>query len=241
MRKISLFISIIILFSISYFIFNYNSTSSNLNEDTVIYYIPHQDDEVITFGVSIYSNINDEKNVQIVLLTDGSASKIRGVLNMTPEIFTTARDKEMSLALQALGVDLSNLHKQNFKDGELKVEQVEEVIKHFANKYPNASHKTFSYYDPHPDHSNAGNAIKNMLENGIVQNASFYIGPNFMPLEHIEIFEDHYEDSFYPFILAASRSYNINDDKNGFYGIGWKSVPGLFEFLEENPRSIYHK
>lgn len=240
MKKIYVLISFILIFLFGYLFYEHYVNNTE-HENYVVYYIPHQDDEVITFGVSIYSDIKEGKSVQIVLLTDGSASKVREKLGLTIDEFVNARNREMELALTALGVDLGNLHRQNFKDGELTVKQVENVIKEFAKKFPNAEHKTFSYYDPHHDHSNAGQALSNMLEAGIIKNASFYIGPNFMPPDHIEVFMDNYEETFYPFILAASRSYNILDESKGFYGIGWKSVPQYFEFLEENPRSIYHK
>ena len=43
----------------------------------VVFYIPHQDDEALNFGVGIMNHIAGGHNVHVVLLTDGSAAGIR--------------------------------------------------------------------------------------------------------------------------------------------------------------------
>lgn len=240
MKKLYYSIPIILLAIGAYFFFAYDSPAKT-GDNTIVYYIPHQDDEVISFGVAIYNSLQEGKDVHIALLTNGANSQVRKKLNLTKKEFTEARNKEMEKALQALGVDLDNLSRRNFEDGELTVEQVENVMKEYVEKYPNAEHSTFSYLDPHSDHSNSGIALRNLIEEGIIPEGKFYIGPNYEPEEDIEIEADPYDDSYYPIILAASQSYNIVDEEHGFYGIGWKSVPSQFESLESNPRSIYHR
>ncbi|WP_170140649.1 PIG-L family deacetylase [Oceanobacillus arenosus] len=213
---------------------------SNGDGNQVIYYIPHQDDEVLTFGVSIYSYLQQGYDVHVVLLTDGSNSGIRKQLGMTKEAFVTARNQEFDKALAVLGVKSENITKRAYTDGQLTEEQVEAVIKEYNKKYPMAIHKTFSYYDPHPDHAAAGNALRNLVQQEILTDAAYYIGPNYTPT-NVDILKDSYDSSYYPFIKAASQSYNVENEIIGMYGIGWKSVPKQFEFLESDPMSRYHE
>lgn len=232
-------IPIFILSLLLVFTFSINGTDSPDEGNQVIYYIPHQDDEVITFGVSIYSNIQRGSDVHVVLLTNGANSNIREILGISKEEFSTARNKEFDKALAVLGVKSENIVKKGFTDGELTQSQVESVIRDYADMYPHASHKTASYQDPYSDHANAGKALKKLSEQEIISDATYYFGPNYTPV-NVEINQDPYDPSYYPFIKAASRSYKVENEALGMYGIGWKSVPGLFESIEENPVSQYH-
>lgn len=211
------------------------------HSDDVIYYIPHQDDETLSFGVSIIDDIEQGKDVHIVLLTDGSASVIREKMSLSKEEFTEARNREMEKALDELGVNLNHLSKLDYADGELTVEGAKETIQEYAEKYPEAEHKTFSFYDPHSDHSNSGKALKSMQQKGVVEEAKFFIGSNYTPPQELEIKEVEYKPSYDPLIRAAASSYKIEDEQKSLYGIGYQSVPELFENLEVNPRSIYHE
>jgi len=241
-KRIAYIIPVIVLI-ILLSIFVFNSTKQADTEDKgeqVIYYVPHQDDEVITFGVSIYHHLQQGDEVHVVLLTDGSSSGVRKQMDLTEEEFIAARNREFDHALGVLGVDEENIVKKGYKDGALTVEQVEAIITEYDNKYPEASHKTFSYYDPHPDHANAGKALKNLQDQGVLTDATYYFGNNFTPT-NVEIKQDPYDESYYPFIKEASRSYQVQDEANGMYGIGWKSVPDYFKELEANPVSRYHE
>lgn len=220
------------------FFFRSDILHKDLNE--VIYYIPHQDDEVITFGVSIHDHVVKGRDVHVVLLTDGANSAVREKLDLTPEEFSDARNREFDLAVDILGVDPDNVEKIGYSDGALKVEEVEEVIREYEGRYPNASHKTFSYYDPHEDHANAGHALRNLMDEGVIEDGTFYFGNNFTPLD-VEIKKDNYDEDYRDVIVEASRAYKQEDFANGMYGIGWKSVPEYFITLEENPVSPYHE
>ncbi|MCF3942681.1 PIG-L deacetylase family protein [Oceanobacillus alkalisoli] len=218
--------------------FRFDILHKDLNE--VIYYIPHQDDEVITFGVSIHDHVEKGHDVHVVLLTDGANSAVRHQLDLTKEEFSEARNREFDLAVEILGVDADHVEKLGHADGDLQVEDVEEVIREYQERYPDASHKTFSYHDPHHDHANAGHALRNLMKEGIIEDGTFYFGNNFTPLD-VEIKEDHYEEDYLETIIEASRAYKEVDMDKGMYGIGWKSVPEYFITLEENPVSPYHE
>jgi N-acetylmuramoyl-L-alanine amidase len=47
----------------------------------IIYFVPHQDDEILSLGIDIRNEISLGRNVQIVLVTDGENSGARDILN----------------------------------------------------------------------------------------------------------------------------------------------------------------
>lgn len=206
----------------------------------VIYYIPHQDDETLTFGSSIYSHIQAGHKVHVVLLTDGSGTVVGKRLGLDKETLVDARNREFYKALGVLGVRDANIHLMNFTDGELTIKQAKDTMKFFERKYPNASHKTYTYTDWHSDHRNAGLALKELSDEGIIGDARYYVRRGEKP-EGKHLMRSNYKEEHFPFLLAASRSYNIKNEKIGMYGIGWESVPNSFKNMEKNPVNYYHR
>lgn len=47
----------------------------------VIYFVPHADDEVLTYGIDIVNQLNRNRDVKLVLLTKGDDSTVRDMLN----------------------------------------------------------------------------------------------------------------------------------------------------------------
>ncbi|MEH7437949.1 cell wall-binding repeat-containing protein [Neobacillus drentensis] len=47
----------------------------------IIYFVPHQDDEILSMGIDIRNEISRGRNVQVVLMTDGENSGARDILN----------------------------------------------------------------------------------------------------------------------------------------------------------------
>lgn len=208
--------------------------------ENVIYYIPHQDDETLTFGSSIYSHLQEGHAVHVVLLTDGSANIVGKRLGLTKKELVDARNREFDKALSVLGVNESNVYKMGFPDGEMTVSQAKEVMLYFANKYPDASHKTYTYTDWHNDHKNAGLALQELVDEGVIKNARYYVRRGEKP-EGKMLLRSNYNEEHYPFLKAASRSYAVKNEKTGMYAIGWESVPDSFEAMEENPTNYFHR
>lgn len=206
----------------------------------VIYFIPHQDDETLTFGSSIYSHIQAGHTVHVVLLTDGSGTAVGKRLGLDKETLVNARNLEFHKALAVLGVREKNIHKMGIQDSTMTVEQAKKIMLDFYKKYPGASLKTYTYTDFHTDHKNAGLALKELSEEGLVNDVRFYVrrGEN---ANGKRLYRSNYKEEHYPFLLAASRSYNIENERIGMYGIGWKSVPDSFRRMEKEPWNYYHK
>lgn len=214
---------------------------TNKNKDNhVVFYVPHQDDEALSFGVGIMNHLKAGFEVHVVLLTDGSASGVRKKMGMTEEEFSQARDNEFALSMKSMGVKSSNVEYMNFKDGDLSVKQVENVIKSYEKKYPKARHKTFSYTDPHHDHSNAGIALKNVQNTKITDDARYYLKRGYYP-SGVKLHKELYDNKFTPKMRAVSRAYTVENESLGLYGIGRKSVGQSFKEFDKLPVSVYHK
>lgn len=212
----------------------------NTNADShVVFYVPHQDDETLTFGVAIVNHLRYGHDVHVVLLTDGAASVIRERLGMTKEEFTAARNREFLYALQVMGVKSENISIRNFADGQLTVDQVAGVMKEYESRFPGAKHKTFTETDPHPDHSNSGKALRKLQNAGVVTDARYYV-----KMTHnytLPVMKETFKEEYREVLEAAGSVYNINNPSIGFYGIGYKSVPKSFDAHAIQPVSKYHK
>lgn len=46
-------------------------------QKTVLYFSPHQDDEILSMGIAICNSVRNGQNVHVVLCTDGSKCKVR--------------------------------------------------------------------------------------------------------------------------------------------------------------------
>lgn len=240
-KLIALTLSILLVSSLFSMEVGASSVKSPNSDKHVVFYIPHQDDEALTFGVGIMNHIKAGFQVHVVLLTDGSASNVRKKMDMTPAEFTQARNKEFALSMKSMGVKTSNIEYKGFKDSQLTVSQVESVIKTYEKKYPKARHKTFSYTDSgNHDHSNAGIALKNVQKSKITSDARYYVRRGDSP-KGLRLTTERYNKVYNTNMKAVSKAYSVVDEKNGFYGIGRKSVKKSFESFDKLPLSRYHK
>lgn len=230
-----LLLSFLLIFSLS------PQSPVEASEHPVIYYIPHPDDEVLSFGLSIFSHLQAGKDVHLVLLTNGEASRVKHKLKMDDQEFADARNREFRMSAQKLGVPKENLHFMNYADGRVLQSEMEYVIGEFEAAYPGASHKAFSWTDPHPDHANSGKALKALADRGVVSDARYHVKYQDVKRAPSRIIKTGYKSYYQPFIVAASRVYQLNNPVIGMYGIGYQSVPKSFQFIEKTPVSYYHK
>lgn len=205
----------------------------------VVYYIPHQDDEVLTFGKSIMGHVNAGHNVHVVLMTDGGASIVQKRLGLTREQFVAARNKEFEYALAIMGVRKENIAYANFPDGKMTQAQASGVMQSYEQNFPGASHKTFTWENPHPDHSILGVALKDLSDKGIITDARYYIQRGTTVSQRR--IRDSLNYTYDPILKAAARPYYLVDKKNLRYGVGYASVPKSFQAHAAQPFGYYHK
>lgn len=172
-------------------------------KDIILYFSPHQDDELLTMGADICNSCLQNKEVHVILCTDGSKSPARQRLNngescslhkeihnynLSEQEFINARDLEFISSCKALGVFTENIHihEKRAIDGCLSVEYAQEIIKHFISIYGNnvevctiAPFNLGNYQ--HEDHRNLGLAAQNLLKQKLFYKIKFFKEPYHVP------------------------------------------------------------
>ncbi|SFI60259.1 PIG-L deacetylase family protein [Thermoflavimicrobium dichotomicum] len=213
---------------------------------TVIYYAPHADDEVLTYGIPIINDIRDGKNVVLVLLSQGEVSKALHNINrrlkkkITREEFAKARVREFHRAASILGVKAENQYDYKLKNMDFDHKELQHIILFFEKKYPHAIHKGMSIYDYHKDHADVGRALLTLKLQGKIQHyvtyASIYtdrLNKNRIPSHRISgriIHLRTYSDAL--ILDRAIQVYKDWDPENGWYACGYLSVPRQFKLLQ---------
>ena len=217
--------------------------------DVHVFHIPHQDDEVLTFGAPLLEAINSSAEVHCVLLTHGAASVMRpqlvrqGWLADDPEVFVAARNREFYAALDALGVPRSNVHLRSAPDGgsTLLTYEVEWAVR----RWPHAIHHGMSWRDPHPDHQGSGLALNAQRLRHPNLRVRFWqyplhrkrypINATELPVpEKVRVAAAEYA-VWDPTPHPPERSVSKIPNLDGRYAIGSRSVPAAFEGLRTNP------
>lgn len=233
---------------------------------TILYFVPHQDDELLSMGADICNNVLRGHKVHVILCTDGSKSSVKATLangkgcsrhqgkheyELTDEEFIKTRDSEFFDSCRAMGVPKINIHitRRRGVDGELTVAQAEDIIKFYLILYGKSSTVcTLSYTNgssQHIDHQTLGRAANNMLKRGMIQDLRFFVEP----YHYDEIVENARMIPIEPtFVKATARaqervraavaSYSRWEPKKQRYAVGIHSVQKEFNDLMENMTSI---
>jgi len=158
----------------------------------VLFYAPHPDDELLSFGVIASEYIALGYEVIYVLLTSGSTSvaiklingelaspgngtrfvykgthnpSIAGYAPLTLEDVGRARIAEFKSSAGEMNVTPDHIHIFDLlKENELHVEDVATTMREMAARYPLAIHWTMSTIDIHPHHRVAGEALRLVAE-----------------------------------------------------------------------------
>jgi LmbE family N-acetylglucosaminyl deacetylase/CelD/BcsL family acetyltransferase involved in cellulose biosynthesis len=208
----------------------------------VIWYVPHPDDETIFMGASIAQN-RRRRNI-VVLLSRGGASKAIDRVNanlpgrLSRGEFMRARMREFRVAVRSLGVDLSDVLVHDLPDGGLEVSDVYDVVRAMAARHPRAAHRTLSYLDPHSDHRNAGLAVQQAYDDGVIGDCTFHV-----PIPKLG------DDVGEPVQLrpaaieakrAALREYEVWNPQRRRYAVGAHSVGPFLTRQHRRPAERVH-
>jgi hypothetical protein len=218
------------------------------NKPVSVYYVPHPDDEVLTYGVPIRNDLNAGKVVYLILFTHGEGSAIITKLNkmVSPKKITarelgTSRVREFLFAADALGVD--SAHRDVYAPSKtgLKKNLLKQVALYFESLSTDVTHNGMSQNDVLQEHSMTGKVINKLYKEGKIKKkrtfASIFMSRiSKKPLKGKEIRLDNAEDAHY--INSAIMTYNKWDPENGWYACGYISVKGQFDSLNENKYSI---
>lgn len=237
---------------------------------TILYFAPHQDDELLSMGIDICSNIQKGHDVHVILCSDGSKSNVKNVLNngkscpkhqgehvynLSVEEFIQARDKEFMDSCHSLGVKSSNIHIPENRgiDGSLSVETSETIIKHYLSLYGNDSLVCTISPDngksQHRDHKALGMAANNLLTKGNIKEVKFFIEPYHFG----QIVDNPRLIPIAPTIEKAAphvaeklkgaiNSYSYWNPDEQRYAVGYHSVTSEFnDFLAETTAYSFNK
>ena len=166
---------------------------------TVLYFSPHQDDELLSMGIGICNSVSNGQDVHVVLCTDGSKSSVRQHLaegrecrlhagnhtySLSEEDFITARDKEFRESCSALGVKGSNVHipEDRFIDRKLTVSGSKRVIMQYLDAMGPDCVVCTLYPDPenssqHRDHKALGYAAVELFNEGYIREIRLFTEP----------------------------------------------------------------
>lgn len=235
-----------------------------------LYFVAHQDDELLNTGVLLTSEAEEHYEDTIVFLcTDGSGSGVLGVLGdekecfihkgkhlypLTKEEFSLARDREFLDSCKYLGVKKENviIHKDRAPDGSLTRSQAEHIILSALSLFP--EEKDFRiravspYFDgrQNPDHKAIGLACERLFGQGLFS-SMLLVTDSCFEGDCREVFpEKQYitktaDESSYRKILAAADCYGLWEPEKGRFAIGWHSVKDEFEAIAKNAAVTYEE
>jgi LmbE family N-acetylglucosaminyl deacetylase len=165
-----------------------------LNSPTkqIVFYAPHPDDELLSFGVIASEYVALGYEIIYVLLTSGSTSTAIKLINgelaspgngtrfvykgthnpttagyapLTVEDIGRARVTEFKSSAGEMNVSPDRVHALDLlKDNELRTENVVGAMQKFVALYPDAVHWTMSTIDIHPHHRAAGESLRQIAE-----------------------------------------------------------------------------
>jgi N-acetylmuramoyl-L-alanine amidase len=240
-------------------------TSMKPSSRPILYIVPHQDDEILSYGVDIRNELSRGRQVHLILLTRGEDSGARKTLNgdyycyihgkyhkpqlegykagsLTPDEFADARTDEYYRASKALGVPNTNIYTDYIPNGQYYSSGVIPIVQKYLALFPNADVRTFSWFDEHSAHALLGKTIQGMQADGLLQRyqAKFFISINTdrfykVPKPMPTIMNVIEKQSDIQFLRSAIGEYRRWDPVKGHYAVGYHSVQAQFDALWNNP------
>ena len=234
-----------------------------------IYYVPHSDDEILTYGPSIKNHLNAGREVITILYTNGVGSAVQNQLNgvnsssywggyhvpakegyttLSNDDFGDARIKEYINSCHALGVKPENILVDRLTVTNDVDEMTDLILKYHA-LYTDASHKAMSYKDQmgtgsnNPnEHSVSGYALKGLYTAGTITDARFYVSRYNIMTGGITVGSNEtlVNSAHLLDLKHSARCYDAWGPKEGLFAIGYHSVKDQFDNFFSDVRSKYH-
>jgi LmbE family N-acetylglucosaminyl deacetylase len=159
----------------------------------VVFYSPHPDDELLSFGPIASEYVSLGYELIFVLVTDGSTTTARRLINgelLSPGngtrfVYKGKRDPAMSGYTLLTESDVGKARTLEFKsaaaemgvypdrvncfdileNNQVPMGACKDLMQQFIAKYPNAIHWTMSTLDIHPHHRSLGESLRTLTEN----------------------------------------------------------------------------
>lgn len=248
------------------------ATAATLN-NPAIFYSPHADDESLSMGLDIANHVRAGRDVVLVLATIGASSAMLDILNgrvfddqagvthsPTLEGYAdgtldntkagNARIKEFTSAASQYrlygGGRGQFVIDTSWKkpDSGLTDSMADDIIWYYASRYPNGSHKTMSWTDPHPDHAALGKALQRSKASTAIHDARWYVQiENLQYAQNAGVYPWEVtpdDQSVVDTLRRALRCYQAWNPAAGSYSFGYRSVKGTFDSQVSNPKGWVH-
>ena len=230
----------------------------------VLYFVPHQDDEILTLGIDICYTVRHRKDVHVILCTDGSMDGTRQTLNDHKEClmhrekhnfdlsvadFIKARDDEFVDSCLALGVQRTHIHilPNRAVDGSLTMEYAKELIEQCLEKYGKDATVCTMHFNSgkyqHKDHRALGQAARRLFLDRKIKKVRFCkelylnLDPDDHTVFHCKIAGADIQSS----LQKSIQAYALWNPDIGRYAVGSHSVGRHFNTLQRLMRCYYIK
>lgn len=197
-------------------------------------------------GSAIIEAVAAGLEVSVLLISRGEASSVR-TRNLpvqlgfvpSPHHFSAMRDREFDGAVRAMGATpVIPPYEQRLPDGAATADEVSALVR--AHASPGAGAFTISQYDQHADHRACAQAVQQLVAEGFLSDASYFISPERTDLvpETVTLVKVGLET---PVLREHQDPYRRRDFENAWWGIGPRSVKGSFDHqLFTDPHSYRH-
>ncbi|WP_240876984.1 PIG-L family deacetylase [Shimazuella soli] len=221
------------------------------NKPISVYYVPHPDDEILTYGVPIRNDLDAGKIVFLVLFTHGEGSAILGKLNkmaapkkITHEELGRSRVREFLFSAEALGIDEKHRDVYGPSKNGYKMNLVRSVALYFESLSNNVMHNGMSEMDTLPEHSLTGKVLNELYKQGKIKKKRTFASVYMSRFAKKKIKGPHIKlvnptDNYY--LDSSINTYNRWDPENGWYACGYISVSEQFKSFYAHKYSVLTK
>ncbi|MBA4493999.1 PIG-L family deacetylase [Paenactinomyces guangxiensis] len=158
---------------------------------------------------------------------------------LTKEKFGQARIREFYKSAEAMGIPKDRVKINLLANEEFTYNSVKSIISLNSRLFPNAQFKSFSAIDGHADHAMVGRVLNDMYKQGQIKKPQ---------TNYVSIYTDRFSQMYVPgYKLTLTNSQDLGKLKNalnvyktwspreGFYALGYHSVPVQFDAMENDP------
>lgn len=192
--------------------FNYKQVFENKNN--ILFVTAHPDDVIVFFGALIHKLRQEQKNVYVVLATNGARGSRQNTISETE--LAKIRMAEEANALKVLGVDESHLFCLGYADGEMESNlkligevayylrkfKIDMVCTHEPRLQCIKTYQANGYFVQHRDHRKIGEAVIDAVY-------PFSRDRSFFPEHYVEGIEPH---SVHEILLTDESEANFDFD-----------------------------
>ncbi|MBS5788589.1 MAG: cell wall-binding repeat-containing protein [Clostridioides difficile] len=216
----------------------------NLYKNNVVYLNPHQDDEILTMGLTLLRDIQSGKNINFVQVTDGEKTSALFTINerlkrenrkiLKEEDIIIARNNELALCLSKLGFS-GKVHYLNYENLNVSKEDiyysVDKILLENNLSPLNTEIKTLSKneYDTSKgnyDHFACTDAVNLMSKDKFYKKTYISNKPTNCNHKLKSIIPTDEEKRK---LVNALNAYGVWNPDRGFYSVGYISSPYMFD------------